>query len=52
MCYECKFMSLLRDNEDKLFAVCTHREADFLCELDYAFSNCGLGVIDDEKEED
>ena len=51
MCYECKFMKILRDNKNGLFATCTHRESDnFLSELDYAFDSCDKGIIDEEED--
>ena len=51
MCYECKFMQLLRDNKNRLFSICTHRESDnFLSELDFAFDSCDMGIVNDWED--
>ena len=48
MCMECIYEEILTDNNGHLFAICTHRKSDkFLKELEHAFDNCELGIIDD-----
>ena len=48
MCFECKFSIVIRDNNDDLLQICVHRESDnFLKELEVAFDNCEIGMIDD-----
>lgn len=52
-CFECKFAEVVRDNHDELVSVCVCRESDnFLHELEIAFDNCELGIIDDYGEDE
>lgn len=52
MCAECKYAEMVRDNHEKLIAVCVCRESEnFLHELEIAFDNCDFGVVDDYGEE-
>lgn len=51
MCAECRFAKVIEDEQGKLFSVCAHRESDnFLTELEIAFDNCEIGMVDDEEQ--
>lgn len=55
MCMECKFYDVVTDNHDDLHSICTCRESEnFLTEIEIAFDNCDLGIVDDygESEEE
>jgi hypothetical protein len=48
---ECKYARVIEDENSKLFQICTNRKSDnFLVELEMAFDNCELGIVDDEEE--
>ena len=51
MCAECRFAKVIEDEQGKLFSVCANRKSDnFLTELEIAFDNCEIGMVDDEEE--
>lgn len=47
MCMECRFATVIEDENGKMLSVCSNRKSDnFLVELDIAFDNCEVGMID------
>ena len=51
MCMECKYERVIEDENGKLFQICANRKSvNFLVELEIAFDNCEIGMIDDEAE--
>ena len=52
MCMECRFLQIVKDENDDLFSICANRKSEnFLTELSLAFDNCEIGIIEDSDEE-
>ena len=52
MCMECKYARAIEDENGKSFQICANRKSDnFLVELEIAFDNCEIGMIDEAEGE-